>query len=108
MSINQSMERLIEKIEAIRREPEHIRMRYVMLSVLVSMVLVLILWIFSIYEGFRSVADQPTSIPEMNLPKAPSFDDMSGAGATKTLPTGEDFFQSEQMRKRDGSGIVAP
>ncbi len=102
------MERLLEKIEAIRREPEHIRMRYVMLSVLVSMVFVVILWVFSVYEGFRSATSQPASIPEMNLPKAPSIDDISGAGGTKNAPTGEDFFQSEQMRRSSGSGIVAP
>jgi hypothetical protein len=102
------MERLIEKIEAIRREPEHIRMRYVMISVLISMFLILLLWIFSIYEGFRSVADQPVSVPVLNLPKAPSFEDISGTGATKKSPTGEEFLQSEQMRKPMGSDTNTP
>ncbi len=102
------MERLLEKIEAIRREPEHIRMRYVMLSVIVSMVFVLLLWMFSIYEGFRSVADQPASVPDLNLPKAPSFDDISGIGTMKKVPTGEEFLQSEQMRKPVGDDTGAP
>lgn len=97
------MERLFDKIEAIRREPEHIRMRYVMLSVAVSMVFVVLLWALSVYEGFRSAADQPAGIPGMELPKAPSLDDFSGKGTAKTAPTGEDFFQSEQMRKFGGS-----
>lgn len=100
------MERLLDKIEAIRREPEHIRMRYVMLSVLVSMAFVVLLWIFSVYEGFRSAVDQPAGIPGMNLPKAPSIDDISGAGGMKKTPTGEDFLQSEQMRKSGGSDAV--
>lgn len=102
------MERLIEKIEAIRREPEHIRMRYVMLSVLVSMILVILLFVFSIYEGFRSVRDESVSIPELNLPKAPSFEDMSGVGGSKKVPTGEDFLQSEQMRKSLRNDMVTP
>ncbi len=100
------MERLLDKIEAIRREPEHIRMRYVMLSVAVSMVFVVLLWAFSVYEGFRSATDQPAGIPGIELPKAPSLDDLSGKGAAKTAPTGEDFFQSEQMKKLGGSDSV--
>ncbi len=100
------MERLLEKIEAIRREPEHIRMRYVMLSVLVSMVFVVLLWVFSVYEGFRSAADQPAGIPGMDFPKAPSIEDISGIGGAKNTPTGEDFFQSEQMRKSSENDAV--
>lgn len=43
-----------EKIEEIRRQPEHIRMRYVLGSVSVSMVLIGILWIFSLTTSFQN------------------------------------------------------
>ena len=46
------------KIEEIRRKPEHIRMRYVWGSVLIVMLLVLILWAFSIQDAFRKKDSQ--------------------------------------------------
>ena len=41
-----------EKIEEIRRQPEHMRIRYVWGCVAISMFIVLILWIFSIASMF--------------------------------------------------------
>lgn len=38
----------MDKVEDIRRKPEHIRMRYVWFFVAVSMLFVIILWIFSL------------------------------------------------------------
>ncbi len=50
------------KIEAIRRQPEHIRMRYVLGSVFISMLLISILWIFSVTTSFqRQVTVDPTT-----------------------------------------------
>jgi hypothetical protein len=100
------MERLIQKIEAIRKEPEHIRMRYVFLSVGVSMALVLLLWMFSLYEGFRSAAENTTPLPAINLPQAPSIGDLSKDAGGKQSVTGQEFFQSEQMKKSGGSDTV--
>lgn len=42
---------LVEKIEAIKKEPEHIRLRYVWFSVFISMFFIIILWIFSLQVG---------------------------------------------------------
>ena len=96
------MEQLLRKIEAIRKEPEHVRMRYVFLSVAVSMIFVILLWMFSVYEGFRSAKTSPSIIPSgMNLPKAPSIDDFSQErGRT---PDGELFFQSERLKDTGSS-----
>lgn len=38
---------LMEKIEAIRRKPEHIRRRYVLFFVFLSAIFIIILWLFS-------------------------------------------------------------
>lgn len=41
------------KIEEIRRQPEHIRMRYVIGSVTVTMFFISVLWIFSVITTFQ-------------------------------------------------------
>lgn len=43
------------KIEEIRRQPEHIRMRYLVLSVGVSMFFIGFLWVFSLTTSFKQV-----------------------------------------------------
>jgi hypothetical protein len=43
------------KIEEIRKKPEHIRMRYVWLAVAVSMFFILVIWVFSLEEGFGKI-----------------------------------------------------
>lgn len=64
-----------DKIDHIRRQPEHIRMRYVLGSVFVSMCFIGMLWIFSITVSFRNqstpslpsmagIADQGRSAPQ--------------------------------------------
>lgn len=46
---------LIKKIEEIRRQPEHVRMRYVWLCVAVSMACVVALWFFSMASMFSGM-----------------------------------------------------
>ena len=50
----------MEKIEKIRKQPEHIRMRYVWFFVAVSMLFVIILWIFSLTTAKLEVQSNPT------------------------------------------------
>lgn len=42
------------KIEEIRREPEHVRLRYVWGAVAVVMVFLFLFWIMTLRDGFRS------------------------------------------------------
>jgi hypothetical protein len=49
-----------EKIARIRRQPEHVRLRYVWGCVAVSMFIVLAIWIFSISAMFRAQKNTPT------------------------------------------------
>lgn len=83
-------------------------MRYVVLSVAVSMGFILILWMFSVYEGFKSARKGAASLPELTLPKAPTQNDGTSAVGGKKVPTGQDFFESEQTKKAAGSDAVAP
>lgn len=58
------------KIENIRKQPEHVRMRYVLLSVFVSMFFISVLWIFSITTSFTNsndvVLEPSVESPEKN------------------------------------------
>jgi hypothetical protein len=55
---------LNKKIEEIRQQPEHIRLRYVWALVAASMFVVVLIWVFSLGESFKKI--QP--IDAQNLP----------------------------------------
>ena len=50
-----------EKIEDIRRQPQHVRLRYVWLCVSLSMLLIVIIWIFSIASLFKQEKNTASS-----------------------------------------------
>jgi hypothetical protein len=57
-----------KKIEEIRQQPEHVRVRYVWICVVVSMFVVLILWFFSIASMFAEEKNNSDQITEENIP----------------------------------------
>jgi preprotein translocase subunit SecF len=57
-----------EKIEEVRQKPEHIRMRYVWFWLAVSMAFVVLIWIFSVKENFRSINFDGGQLPEISNP----------------------------------------
>lgn len=78
-----------KKIEEIRRKPEHIRHRYVLGAVAISMLLILIIWIFSIKESFKSMSSEEENFSKLkesfdeninkeNLPSLESLLEESG------------------------------
>lgn len=64
---------IAEKLEEIRKQPEHIRMRYLLACVFVCMVFVFFLWVVSLRQNFENMrnddAVQKTMVPE-DLQKA--------------------------------------
>ena len=48
---------LVDKIEEIKRKPEHIRLRYVYFFVAISMIGVLIIWFFSLSNRSNNTAN---------------------------------------------------
>jgi|GEM_PF-983622 len=48
---------LWEKIEWVREQPEHIRMRYVLGSLFVSMTFIVGIWLLSLAENFQSIRE---------------------------------------------------
>jgi hypothetical protein len=84
---------ILEKIEAIRRQPEHVRVRYVWMCVAVSMFIILILWFFSIASMFAEEKNNPDQqntgiVPDMQQQlqtikeQAPSLQDISNQPLT--------------------------
>lgn len=70
---------IAEKIEAVRKKPEHVRLRYVWGSVIVVMAVVIALWVFSLKESLESAlpispeedasrAEQADSVPDIRQP----------------------------------------
>lgn len=65
------MRELIErKIDRIRQEPEHVRIRYVWGAVLVVMVLVFSLWIVTLRDSFRSTDTSDTETLKSAVPSS--------------------------------------
>lgn len=58
------LELIEQKIEAIRREPEYVRLRYVWGLVAVVMLIVLFVWITNLRENFRN-SDPASDIETM-------------------------------------------
>lgn len=68
------------KIEEIRRKPEHIRLRYVWSLVAVSMFFIIIIWFFSLKAG--------------QIEKAPALNGIDTSGITEQLNTGKQSLEN--------------
>ncbi len=74
-----------DKIEKIRRQPEHVRLRYVWAGVAIVMFFIIIIWIFSLQEAFKN------SIPE---PKESALLKNQWESAKENMPSIEEFMQN--------------
>ena len=52
------------KLDEIRQQPEHIRIRYVWFMVIVSMFLVILIWIFSFKTAVKSTSSDKAILPD--------------------------------------------
>jgi hypothetical protein len=87
-----------EKIAAIRREPENVRMRYVWGSVALSMLIIFSIWIFSINAMFKNHKDESPKEVDSSVgiteqlknlkQQAPSFNDYTGEQLKTTTDEG--------------------
>jgi hypothetical protein len=96
---------LQDKIEKIRQKPEHIRMRYVWFFVAVSMIFVIMLWIFSL-QASQEESSCSSAPAENNL-----FDTeiMSQFGEQKKiLEDTQDRFQEALPGSENSQENVSP
>ncbi|EKE20340.1 MAG: hypothetical protein ACD_8C00019G0002 [uncultured bacterium] len=79
------VKKISDKIEEIRNEPEHVRIRWVWISVIVSMLFILAIWIFSMGSLFQGDENKDNSLQLPNITQqlpdlkqvAPSLEDLS-------------------------------
>jgi hypothetical protein len=83
---------LTEKIEAIRRKPEHIRLRYVWFLVILCMTFIFIIWIFSLKS-------QPVSAPVIQ-------DNIISPDLTKEFQAQKESWQETQQQFKDSLNEV--
>jgi len=74
-------EKIEKKVDDIREEPEHIRIRYVWLAVFVTMFLVIFIWLTSIKTNFTQIQNNPKSQQEIDEIKK-RIDDLNPENAT--------------------------
>lgn len=95
------IERIEKKIVEIRKQPEAVRMRYLLLCLGVTMFFVVIIWIFSLKESVNNVSNQELNI---TIPKLPVEDSksletlMKNNEALQTRPEGtmpQTIFEQE-------------
>jgi hypothetical protein len=76
------------KLDEIRKQPEHIRIRYVWLMVAVSMFLIILIWIFSFKSTSKTTPSNKATMPdlgsiyessEQELPSIQDFMDRNSA-----------------------------
>lgn len=85
------------KIEEIRKKPEHIRIRYVWTFVAVSMLFIIIIWIFSLSESFKKIKPlEGQTFPDLkqNLEDLKAFDEIN--------PSINDMLKNTQDASSEG------
>ncbi len=105
------MSRVWEKVEYVRAQPEHIRMRYVVGCLLVAMIFILGIWMLSLRESFGT-ASEDLSFPEEkalleNSGGVPSLQDLFQASTPLQLEneaqapmTGEEYFLDQYNQSK--------
>jgi hypothetical protein len=100
-----------EKIEWVRQQPEHIRMRYVFGCLIISMSFVIGIWLLSLKESFGNISRDVSNTAEKSKEqlsdvKMPALDSLLeksaplGANTNKgEEKTGQEYFE-EQFRSK--------
>lgn len=85
---------LERKLDEIRSKPEHIRMRYAWVGVVVCMVFVLMIWFFMIKTNFsNSSSDSIDTFSEIQ----DQFNE-SGGGELPAMPSIEDYVTTDAQQ----------
>ena len=58
---------IVRKIQEMREQPEHVRVRYVLIGVTISMTFVVVLWIFAIQDNVRKLIDTGNPLADSPL-----------------------------------------
>lgn len=104
------------KIEHIRKQPEHVRMRYVFGCLVVSMTFIVGIWILSVRESFQGIAKELPQAAEKGKDLLPKGDVQSLSDLLKQATplqvegeskTGEQFFEEQVQARNDNQENVS-
>jgi hypothetical protein len=113
------LERLLQKIAEVREQPEHIRMRWALGSVLVCMVFIIGIWFLTLKQGFLGASTEARagigtvkSLGSDVQNSDTSLKDLLKSDKTlsvdqKTL-TGDEFLQKELEKKQTTPTTTIP
>lgn len=102
-----------EKIEWVRRQPEHIRMRYVLGSLFVSMLFIFGIWLLSLVESFHNISkDVPAAalkgkelLPKGEVPSLSGLlEQSSPLRVGQDQKTGQEYFNEQFPSGTGGTG----
>ena len=109
---------LWEKIEWVREQPEHIRMRYVLGSLFVSMAFILGIWFLSLAESFQNIKqDVPTAalkgkelLPKEGVPSLSGLlEQAKPLGVDgQAEKTGQEYFNEQFQSGTQGASEGVP
>lgn len=105
---------LQEKIEVMRREPEHVRMRYAVVCVSVTMVLIFGIWLLAAEDSVTTaIEDVPATLEKGKglTGGAPSLNDLFEQATPLRIDDknldGDGFFQ-QQMKEQNADIVPEP
>lgn len=108
---------LWERIEWVREQPEHIRKRYVIICLAVSMAFIVGIWLLSLQAGFRSIGQDIPAAAEKGrelLPdgQVPSLGDLLEQSEPLRVggqeKTGQEYFDEQFRTGAQNAGEGTP
>ncbi len=90
-----------KKIEEIRQQPEHIRLRYIWGLVAISMLFIVTIWVFSLKESAKKLHSEDTS----NLPDISQSLEEIGKIKDST-PSINDIMENDQNLTNTGKEFL--
>lgn len=99
-----------KKLEEIRRQPEHIRLRYVYGALAVSMFFILIIWLFSVKNMFQTTPLDSPEKPFSTLKDSfeESFQETEMPSLEKLLQENEQKMQAELEAQAQNNAAADP
>ncbi len=97
--------RIAQKVRDVRLEPEHVRMRYVMICLAVSMIFIVGIWMLTLRESLANARTDREAVETLTptLGGEPSLSDLDSLRVEDQAPkTGQEYF-NEQFEASENS-----
>lgn len=95
---------IYDKLEEIRKKPEHIRLRYVWLMVAISMAFILIIWIISLKSEQETTAPAMEGIDTSNITEQFNQGKESLQNVTEGFKSALEKTQQSELQNTNNEG----